>query len=229
MRSKNESPQFSAVIFDLDGLVLDTEMTYFLAWKKAASIMEFDFSDEFCASLSGLHFQHVEDKLFCTFGASFDLDRFKQLSGQVWRETVKEQGIPVKKGFLNLLKQLRSNSISFCLATNSQQNNALECLELAGLAQVFSIIISRDQVRQGKPAPDIFLAAAKALKTPIKQCLVLEDSSTGIQAAARAGAVSVFIPSIYPFQQATAEMADFFYSDLNCLAEIIKNSETPAV
>ena len=222
-------PQFSAVIFDLDGLVLDTEKTYFQAWKTAASRMGFEFSDNFCASLSGLHFQHVEDKLLATYGANFDLNQFKQLSGQIWRETAKRHGLPVKKGFLNILKQLRNKGIPFCLATNSQQSNALECLELAGLSQVFSIIICRDQVSKGKPDPEIFLKAAKTLQTPINQCLVLEDSNTGVQAAARAGAVSVFIPSIYPFHPATIELADYFYTDLDCLAEIIKNSGKPAV
>ncbi len=191
--------------------------------------MGFELSDGFCVSLSGLQFQQVEQSLLSACGTGFDLSRFNQLSGQIWRETAEQQGIPVKKGFFNILEQLNKNKIPFCLATNSRQINAIECLELAGLTEVFSKIISRDQVSQGKPAPDIFITAAKALLMPIDQCLVLEDSKIGIEAAVKAGAISVFIPSIYPFQSATTDLADYFYTDLNQLAEIIKNSTSPSV
>lgn len=229
MNRKDQYPQFSAVIFDLDGLVLDTEFTYFLAWKEAGSVMGCEFSDDFCYSLSGLQFQDIEQRLFKHGGADFDLNRFHQLSGEFWRQIVAQQGIPVKKGFFNLLEQLNRQQVPFCLATNSRQINALECLELAGLSQVFSTIISRDQVSQGKPAPDIFLATAQALLTPIAQCLVLEDSAIGIQAAVDAGAISVLVPSIQPVHAGAAYMADYIYTDLDQVAEIIKYCSPPAV
>lgn len=206
--------EFSAVIFDLDGLVLDTEITYFWAWKKASDKMGYKLSDDFCFSLSGMHYQHIEQKLLKALGADFDLNQFSQLSGEYWRQYVNQQGIPVKKGFFVFLEQLNSKQIPFCLATNSSQKNAIECLQLAGLDDVFSTIVSAEHVKQGKPAADIFLLAAKILTTSISQCLVLEDSSIGIQAAVKAEAISVYIPPVHTFEFATAEMADFFFNDL---------------
>ncbi|MEO1879853.1 MAG: HAD family hydrolase, partial [Methylococcales bacterium] len=84
-------------------------------------------------------------------------------------------------------------------------------------------------VSQGKPAPDIFLATAQALLTPIAQCLVLEDSAIGIQAAVDAGAISVLVPSIQPVHTGAAYMADYIYTDLDQVAEIIKYCRPPAV
>jgi len=217
----NKIPNFSAIIFDMDGLVLDTEMTYVIAWKKAAKEMGCEFSDKFCLSMSGLHYQAVEQKLIDQWGIGFDLQQFGLLSGQYWREYVEQFGIPVKKGFFTLVEKLKAHDIPFCLATNSKKSNALECLLLANIENVFSIIIARDDVKQGKPAADIFLLAAKILKQPISQCLVIEDSATGIEAASNALAPSVFIPSVLPYDAVIAKQADCLFNDLDELAEII--------
>ena len=212
---------FSAIIFDMDGLVLDTESTYCIAWLKASIEMGYEFTEDFCFSMSGLHYQDVEKRLSAHCGADFGLKQFNRLSGKYWHQYVNQQGIPVKKGFFNLLKILNDKGIPFCLATNSGQANALECLKFAGLNDVFSLIITRDQVEKGKPAPDVFLLSAEQLKVPISQCLVLEDSMTGVQAARNADACSIFIPSVLPFQSTTVDLADYFLNDLDELALII--------
>lgn len=219
----NKFPRFSAIIFDMDGLVLDTETTYCIAWQKAAAELGLEFTSTFCLSMSGLHAQDVEKKLKDKCGVGFDLMQFFSLSGGYWRDYVSQFGIPVKKGFFSLVEVLKLKKIPFCLATNSHKKNALECLELAGLNNIFSIIVSRDDVKQGKPAADIFLYAAKELTHQISQCLVVEDSSTGIQAAINAKAPSIFIPSVFPYQQATKEQANYLLNDLDELAQIILN------
>ncbi|MDP3589795.1 MAG: HAD family phosphatase, partial [Methylobacter sp.] len=120
------------------------------------------------------------------------------------------------------LDLLNRQSIPYCLATNSRMANALECLDLAGLKEVFSIIVSRDHVQYGKPEPDIFLKAAEVLQVDISRCLVLEDSHAGIVAAFRAGAVSVFIPSIAQVDPLTVELCDLMIDDLAQLATAIR-------
>jgi HAD superfamily hydrolase (TIGR01509 family) len=217
----NPINSFSAVIFDMDGLVLDTETTYSIAWQKASAEMGYDFTEDFCLSMSGLHYQAIEQRLISFCGAGFDLKEFNRLSGNYWHQHVNEQGIPVKKGFFNLLDQLNCKEIPFCLATNSRHVNALKCLKLAGLEGVFSILVSRDDVNKAKPAPDIFLSAAEFLHIPIAHCLVLEDSLTGIKAAVTAGAQSVFIPSVFPVDQAIVDLATYYFNDLDELSQII--------
>ena len=229
LTSSSARRYFSAIIFDMDGLVLDTESTYFIAWQKASTEMGYEFTKDFCFSMSGLHYQDVEQRLLKYCGADFDLKYFNRLSGKYWHQYVNQQGIPVKKGFFNLLDILNDRGIPFCLATNSVQANALECLNFAGLNDVFSIVVTLYQVKKGKPAPDIFLLSAKQLKLPISQCLILEDSMTGIQAASNAGASSIFIPSVLPFQSSTVDLADFFLNDLDELALIILQKLTHPV
>lgn len=221
MNNQKIISDFSAIIFDMDGLVLDTETTYCIAWKKASAEMGYNLTKDFCLSMSGLHFQDVEQRLLKFCGENFDLKQFTYLSGIYWRQTVNQQGIEVKKGFFNLVDVLKIQNIPFCLATNSLKINAIECLKFANLTDFFSIVITRDDVKQGKPAPDIFYSAAEALNVPILQCLVLEDSKTGIQAANQAGAVSVLIPSEFPFESSTLDLADYFFNNLDELADII--------
>ncbi len=213
---------FSAVIFDMDGLVLDTESTYSIAWQQAANAMGYDFSDDFCLSLSGLHYPDIELKLLAYCGAEFDLQTFNRLSGECWRDHVNVHGINIKHGFSGLLDLLIQQNIPHCLATNSLAVNALECLELAGIKDVFSIIVSRDHVLRGKPEPDIFLKAAELMQVDISRCLVLEDSHAGIVAASRAGAVSVFIPSIAQVDPLTVELCDLMLDDLVQLTDTIR-------
>jgi beta-phosphoglucomutase len=212
---------FSAVIFDMDGLVLDTESTYGIAWQQAAAVMGYRFSDAFCQSCSGLNGSDIERKLIEQCGAGFDLQTFSRLSGNFWRDHVNANGIKIKRGFNELLALLSKQNIPYCLATNSLAANASECLELAGIGQVFSIIVSRDQVQRGKPEPDVFLKAAEMLQVDIQSCLVLEDSHAGIVAASRAGAVSVFIPSIDRVDPITVELCDLMVGDLAQLTDMM--------
>lgn len=220
MRKLDQLPPFSAIIFDLDGLVLDTEITYRHAWIKAANNMGYHLSEDFCRSMSGLHGEDVEKKLGDFCGLSFDFRQFYNLSGKYWHQQVKQQGIAVKKGFFNLLRVIQANNIPFCLATNSPQVNVLECLQYANLSDVFPLMVTRDDVKHGKPNPDIFLLAAELLQVNISQCWVLEDSKTGIQAAVSARANSIYIPSTFPFALSTVDLADYFFNDMDELAKL---------
>lgn len=206
----------------MDGLVLDTESTYIVAWKQAASVMGYDFSEDFWRSLSGLHYQDIALKLIDYCGAEFDLQSFNRLSGDCWRDHVNVHGINIKYGFSGLLEVLIRQKIPYCLATNSRAVNARECLELAGIEEVFSIIVTRDHVPCGKPEPDIFLKAAELMQVNISRCLVIEDSHAGIVAASRAGAVSAFIPSIAQVDPLTVELCDLMVSDLAQLTDAIR-------
>ncbi len=208
------------VIFDLDGLVLDTETTYFMAWRQAAGLMGYQLPAAFCLSLSGLHYRDVEMRLLEFFGSAFDLQEFNRLSGECWYRIVENQGINTKKGFWTLLKFLQESDIPYGLATNSRLNNALECLDFAGLGNVFETIVARDHVEKGKPAPDIFLTAAERLSVPISRCLALEDSLIGISAASASGAFTVYVPSVLPAEPSARELCDLQCRDLGEVAAL---------
>ena len=176
-------PDIQALIFDLDGLVLDTETTFVQAWQTAALQLGMSLSTAFLQNLSGLPHGQVQQAIKHYCGAAFDYARFQQLSGECWREQVKVQGIPVKSGLFQVLQVVQEQQLPYCLATNSQAADAIYCLQLAGIYALFPLLVSRDDVVQPKPPPDIFLKAAALLEVNIQNCLVLEDSATGVAAA----------------------------------------------
>ncbi|MGR8953029.1 MAG: HAD family hydrolase [Gammaproteobacteria bacterium] len=214
--------EISAVIFDMDGLVLDTEQTYRMAWRGAGQVMRYDFPEAFLAALSGLSMDAVLRAIEAFCGPGFDAGEFNRVSAACWRDYVAEHGIEVKRGFYPLRDYLEQEGILFCLATNSAAANAEECLQLAGLAGVFPTVVARDHVARGKPAPDIFLHAATALEVSIRRCLVVEDSSAGIEAAAKAGALPVMVPSALPVDAETAIRCTLVLNDLHELLDVMR-------
>jgi HAD superfamily hydrolase (TIGR01509 family) len=215
------SLHIQAVIFDMDGLVLDSESGYFAAWHEAADKMGLSLDPVFCASLSGAHGDWVSQRLLQHFGDNFDIQRFFQLSNACWRKRVKEQGIPVKAGFFVLLRLLRILGLPFCLATNSRRHDAEQALQWAGLSSVFPLLISRDDVDHPKPAPDLFLKAAANLNLPSQHCLVLEDSPIGVAAAVAAACPCVMVPSMPMVDEAVRQQARLVLADLAQVADFI--------
>ncbi len=184
---------FKAVILDMDGLILDTEPGYRLAWQKAAADMGTPLNDAFFKSLSGCAYERVESALKNSCRKSFSLPHFRELSEIFWREHIEQYGIHTKPGYRNLLNRLRLLNVPFCLATNSQRKHADQCLALAGIRQDFEILVTRDQVKNGKPAPDLYLKASTTIKFTPGKCLAVEDSMPGIQSALSAGAMPIMI------------------------------------
>lgn len=214
-------PPFRAIILDLDGLVLDTETTYRLAWQRAAADLGFPLSDEFCRSLTGRHYDDVERALCAAWGERFSLSAFRDLASRHWRGQVSKSGIAVKPGFAELMQVLSDCRIGYCLATNSRRENTLQCLELAGIGDAFPHIVARDEVAAGKPAPDLFLAAAKRLQVSPAACLAAEDSDIGIEAAWRAGATALMIPCGRPPSEKSRRRAFRILDSLSQLAALI--------
>lgn len=216
-------PGFKAVIFDLDGLILDTETTYFTAWQQAADVLGYQLSDSFCKTLSGLSFALIEKKLTQYFVASFPFKEFYRLSSSIWRANAEREGIAVKKGVHNIVHILKQCAIPYCVATNSPELNARECLQYAGVDDLFTTLVCRDHVPAPKPAPDLFLQAARVLMQPIENCIVIEDSLTGLMAASHAGAFSVLVPSLPDVDERMRELANIVVHDLSELSALVED------
>ena len=214
-------PKFNAVILDMDGLVLDTEATYICAWRQATELMGYQLADPFWHTLSGLTGDAVQQLIQTECGQDFVSEQFQRMSSACWQRHVQQHGISVKPGFEKLLHLLKQLDLPYCLATNSPRQAALNCLSLAGLSQVFQIILTRDEVAAGKPAPDIFLQAAAVMGVEPGDCLVLEDSPVGVAAAVAANCPCFYVPSVYPADEWAAEKALGVVSNLEQVAQLI--------
>jgi beta-phosphoglucomutase-like phosphatase (HAD superfamily) len=188
-----KTPTFSAVICDMDGLLLDTESIYRLAWQEAAGDQGYSISDELYMSLLGLRTEEAYEKLRCKFGNAFSSELFHIRSNHYCEDYVKS-GVPQKSGLSLLLDFLNGYKIPRAIATSSTREKALS--SLGEIVAQFDAIVSGDDVKEGKPAPDIFLAAARRLNVLPIRCIVLEDSPVGIEAANRAGMIPIMVPDL---------------------------------
>lgn len=186
-----------ACIFDLDGVVVDTAKYHYLAWKRLAHELGFEFKEVHNERLKGVSRMRSLEILLEVGGLSFPLDRMEQMANQKneWyleyiRKMTPDEILP---GAKDLLEELRLHNIKVALGSASK--NAPLILERIGLANHFDAILDGNSVSVAKPAPDIFLVAAKALDELPEHCIVFEDAEAGIDAAISAGMRCVGIGS----------------------------------
>jgi HAD superfamily hydrolase (TIGR01509 family) len=183
-----------AVIFDLDGLILDSERCYFRCWQRAAADLGFELRESQYGDLAGIPNDRAEIMLAEMMGEVFPLADFRAIWNTYWDELLRCEEIPVKPGVPELLELLDARSIPRAIASSSFERDVIASLG-RWLAR-FPVIVSRDMVANGKPAPDLFLAAAQQLGVTPRHCLALEDSDVGIRAAASAGMPVILVPDI---------------------------------
>jgi len=200
--------KIAAVIFDMDGLMLDTESIYKLSWQKAAEDCGYVLDDPFYLTLIGQPNEACEAVLLERFGLDFPLADFRGRWSSIWRTEVESSGIPTKVGLLDLLSFLRKEQVPVAIATSSDRDYADLSLRAAGLASMFEHIVTADQVARGKPAPDIYLESARRLGVDPSRCIALEDSDAGVLAASAAGMTTVMVPDLKP-PSAEAQQAAF--------------------
>jgi HAD superfamily hydrolase (TIGR01509 family) len=184
----------SAVIFDMDGLMLDTERIALVVWRQAAADLGFTLDDEVAERMVGRTSATNRLMLQMHFGEAFSYDELSTLADSRYRETLDRDGVPRKDGLIELLDFLESRHIARAVATSTARDLARHKLDQAGVAGYFDVVVGGNEVTHGKPAPDIFLRAAERLGKLPAECVVLEDSGPGIQAASTAGMVPILIP-----------------------------------
>jgi HAD superfamily hydrolase (TIGR01509 family) len=190
---------YRAVIFDMDGLMFDTERIARQGWQQAMLEQGYRMNDELYEQLVGRTIPDVRTILLGSFGSQFPLDQIYTRRQAYYQDYLLKNGVPIKPGLTRLLQLLKRHRIPLAVASSTPRAFGLKKLALAGLEDNFKASIFGDEVESGKPSPQIFLGAADRLKIPPQRCIVLEDSEAGIQAAHRAGMLPIMIPDAkYP-------------------------------
>ncbi|ACB94584.1 HAD family hydrolase [Beijerinckia indica] len=213
-----------SVIFDMDGLLIDSESLAMKALNKAGEEMGYDTPFSFCQAMIGVPIDRCRSLVAERFGEDFPLDLYFATSDKHFTSLVEAGHLQLKAGVENLLGALEEQGISKAVATSSSRRKADHHLELIGIRERFSAIITRDDVQRGKPDPDPFLRAAEALQTPPERCLVLEDSHNGVRAAHAAGMRVIMVPDLLGPTDEMLEKVFMVADDLNVVAELIRSS-----
>ena len=196
-----------ALVFDMDGLMLDTEPIYKRAWQRAGRELGYDLDDEFYATLVGRPNPDGEAELMRKFGAAFPLGAFRSSWPLLWRAEADAGGIATKPGLAELLAFADERRLPVAVATSSDAEYTELTLRTAGLDGRLRVRVTGEQVAHGKPAPDIYLEAARRLGCEPQQCVALEDSNAGIIAASGAGMIALMIPDLVPPSEAARDAA----------------------
>ncbi len=187
-----------AVIFDMDGLMLDTEPLAARAWTDAALAMGITFDHAVTPRLIGRNFSDCQTLLRAHHGAAYPVEALMAHWGVAYDAIVAREGIALKAGLIELLDWLEARGVAKAVATSTRRSRALAKLLHTGLAARFVALVGGDEVARGKPAPDIFLATAARLGAAPADCVVLEDSEPGVRAALAAGMTPIMVPDLHP-------------------------------
>ena len=173
------------VIFDVDGVLVDTGPFHFESWVKMANEIGKKFTKKFFDLTFGQQSVPITRKLVGSKVEQHLVEKWASLKEQYYREMVKDKLEPLP-GVLNLIKDLKNKNFKLAIGSSGPPENVELVVRTLNLTQYFDVIITAAEVEKGKPEPDIFLIAAKKLKLNPKNCIVIEDAPVGIEAAKRA-------------------------------------------
>jgi len=207
-----------ALVFDMDGLLLNTETLANRALHLAAAELGLDMPQSFCFQMIGVPADGCRRLLRERFGPDVAADRFFALAGEHQMSQMDRGLLELRPGVLVLLDYLDAHGVARAVATSSAGHKAQHHLTAAGIIDRFDVIVTRDDVARGKPYPDLFLHAASLLGVPPTRCLALEDSHNGVRAAHAAAMPVIMVPDLLP---ATAEMHEKCYAVLPSLDGVV--------
>lgn len=207
------------IIFDMDGLMFDTNSVFEKAWDYAGEKIGIGKAGYMATRTLGMGIRVSRHLWIEEFGDRYNEEDFRKYAKEYIKSYYKENKIPVKNGLFELLEYLKSKECKLAIATSSPFCQVEKHLNDAGIFENFQVIVSGDMVEKSKPEPDIYLKASSLLGAKPSECFALEDSKTGLFSAYKAGCKVIMIPD---FWQADKETEEILYKKFNNLIEVME-------
>ena len=196
-----------AVVFDMDGVLFDTERLSTESWMRVAGKREIPGMEEVVTGCIGRNARDTREFVLEHLGQDFDYEGFMEEASVWFHERIEEDGVPLMEGVERILCYLTHNGYKVGLATSTRYESVMDCLKRAGLVDYFSVIVTGDMVEHSKPQPDIYLLACKKLGVDPAETYAVEDSYNGIRSAHAAGMKAVMIPDLLPPTEEMRELS----------------------
>ena len=188
-------PLPAAVLFDMDGLLIDSERMAQDATRATAQLLGLHMPEAVALRMIGLGRDALERMLVAELGVDFPFEMYQSAWNEQYQRRI-AAGVPVKAGVSEALAALAAAGLPCAVATSTDTSFARQKLEKSGLLGHFAVVVGRDAVRHGKPAPDLYLHAAQSLGVAAADCWAFEDSLPGLTAAVASGARAHWVPDI---------------------------------
>ena len=217
--------KIKGLIFDMDGLLIDTERLSYEALVRDCKERGFELTMEQFLSIRSLSIPKCEEKFKGYFGEDFDFTASFSQRIVYMNEHMEKYGVPMKKGADSILKYAKETGLRIALATSTPLHLAQNQLESLSLWQYFDKVQSAADIKNGKPAPDVYLAAAKLLGLKPEECMAFEDSPNGVRSASAAGCITVMVPDLSGPDEELSALIFASVDDLDEAVELIKNNK----
>ena len=212
-----------AIIFDMDGLMIDSERVTFECYQEILKGMNLTMDEEFYKTLLGKPLKGIYQRFYDVYGNDFPIEDVIKDVHDLMAKRFETEGVPIKTGLKSLLEYLKENNYKTIVATSSNRDRVDTILSQAQITDYFDDSICGDEVTKGKPNPEVFLKSCQKLGVNVDEAIVLEDSEAGIQASYDAGIKVICIPDMkYPEKQ-YEEKTFKILKDLNGVTEYLKN------
>lgn len=217
----NRNILYKAVVFDMDGVIFDSERAVMQCWKEVASRHNIPNIEKAILACTGTTMVRTREIMLNLYGADFPYDEYARESSAIFHSRYDGGRLPMKQGVKELLSFLKEHGKKIALASSTRQQVVTDELRDAGIIGYFDRIICGDMVSRSKPAPDIFLKACEELNVSPSDSYAIEDSYNGIRAAHAGGLHPIMVPDLLPADEEMQSLAEIVLPSLTSVMEYL--------
>lgn len=206
--------KYKAVVFDMDGVIFDSERLVLECWKEIAQEKGMTNMDEVFRKCIGTNMVKTKEILLEYYGEDFLFDAFRKEASILFHSRYDNGRLPMKTGIKELLIYLKEQGVKIGLASSTRYEVVRQELQDAGILSYFKSLTCGDMVKQSKPEPEIFLKACESLSVKPEEAIAIEDSFNGIRSAYRAGMLAIMVPDMIAPNEEMKQLAGKIFNDL---------------